>query len=145
MKTISRAAALAGATADVAALDDPEQPGPGARALEGALARTAQRSDNCMASSMSARLGRQPQHSSSCIAMSEPSRRWMSIERSGDSSNLAPSICERNVTAFGDLAQLRQRQHLEAAGVGQDRPVPAGELVQAAKRAIRSSPGRSMR
>ena len=39
-------------------------------------------------------------HSSSCIAMSEPSSRCTSIERSGDSSTLAPSICERKVTAL---------------------------------------------
>ncbi len=35
---------------------------------------------------------------------------------------------------FGDLAQLRQRHHLEAAGVRQHRPVPAGEFLQAAQR-----------
>ena len=34
------------------------------------------------------------------MAMSEPSSRCTSIERSGDSSTLAPSICERKVTAF---------------------------------------------
>ena len=33
---------------------------------------------------------------------------------------------------LGDLAQLGQAEHLEAAAVGQDRPVPAGELVQPA-------------
>ena len=32
---------------------------------------------------------------------------------------------------FGDLAQLRQRHHLEAAGIGEDRPLPAHEFVQA--------------
>ena len=34
------------------------------------------------------------------MAMSEPSNRCTSIERSGDNSTLAPSICERKVTAF---------------------------------------------
>ena len=33
---------------------------------------------------------------------------------------------------LGDLAQRAQREHLEAAGVGQDRPIPAHEAVQAA-------------
>ena len=31
-----------------------------------------------------------------------------------------------------DLADLRQREHLESAAVGQDRPVPVLELVQSA-------------
>ena len=69
------------------------------------------------------------------MAMSEPSSRCTSIERSGDSSTLAPSICERKVTrAFAHLAQLRQRHHLEAAGIGQHRAAPAGEALQAAER-----------
>ena len=33
----------------------------------------------------------------------------------------------------GDLAQLGEAHHLEAAGVGEDRPVPAHEAVQAAE------------
>ena len=33
---------------------------------------------------------------------------------------------------LGDLAPVRQREHLEATGVGQDRAIPAGEAVQAA-------------
>ena len=33
---------------------------------------------------------------------------------------------------FSDLAAVREREHLEAAGVGEDRPVPAPEAVQAA-------------
>ncbi len=35
---------------------------------------------------------------------------------------------------LGDLAQLGQRHHLEAAGVGQHGAAPAGEALQAAKR-----------
>jgi len=34
---------------------------------------------------------------------------------------------------FGDLSELRQRHHLEAAGVGQHRAAPAGKVLQAAK------------
>ena len=34
---------------------------------------------------------------------------------------------------LGDLAQLRQAHHLEAAGVGEDRSLPAHESVQAAQ------------
>ena len=33
---------------------------------------------------------------------------------------------------LGDLTQLCQTEHLKSAAVGQDRPVPAGKLVQAA-------------
>jgi hypothetical protein len=33
---------------------------------------------------------------------------------------------------LGDLAQFAEREHLEAARIGQDRLVPADELVQAA-------------
>jgi hypothetical protein len=38
---------------------------------------------------------------------------------------------------FSDLAQVAERKHLEAAGVGQDRLLPAHETVQAAVRADR--------
>ena len=31
---------------------------------------------------------------------------------------------------LSDLAQLCQTEHLKSAAVGQDRPIPAGELVQ---------------
>ena len=36
---------------------------------------------------------------------------------------------------FGELAALGQREHLEAAAVGQDGPVPRGEGVEAARTA----------
>ena len=39
------------------------------------------------------------------------------------------------------IAALGQAEHLVAAAVGEDRPVPADEAVQAAARAISSSPG----
>jgi len=43
-----------------------------------------------------------------------------------------PSICERKVTALSPkLAQLRQRHHLEAAGVREHRALPAGKALQA--------------
>ena len=43
--------------------------------------------------------------------------------------------------ALGDLAQLRQRHHLEAAGVGQHRAVPVGEPLQAAELRDAFGPG----
>ena len=46
---------------------------------------------------------------------------------------------------LADLAQRAEAEHLEAARVGEDRPVPAHEAVQAAVRAITSRPGRSHR
>ena len=47
---------------------------------------------------------------------------------------------------LGDLPEFGQRHDLEAAGVGQDRPGPVHEAVQAAQPGLtRSAPGRSMR
>ena len=67
--------------------------------------------------------------------MSDPSRFWISIARSGESSTMAPSRWERKVTPLSvDLAQLRERHDLEAAGIGQDRMRPVHERVQAAER-----------
>ena len=63
-----------------------------------------------------------------------PSRRCTSIDRSGDSSTLAPSICERNVTAFLADFHGSARHHLEAAesvSIGPRQPV---------KRATRREP-----
>ena len=43
-------------------------------------------------------------------------------------------MCDWKAHALlGDLADLGQAHHLEAAGVGEDRPVPAHEAVQAAE------------
>src|SRR5690606_13107985 len=42
---------------------------------------------------------------------------------------------------LGDLAAVGQREHLEAARVGEDRPVPAREAVQAAVRRDHVQPG----
>ena len=67
--------------------------------------------------------------------MSESSSAWISSERSGVSRCAEPSMCELEGDAvLVELAELRQRHHLEAAGVGQDRPRPVGEGVQAAER-----------
>ena len=44
-------------------------------------------------------------------------------------------------TVLRELAQLRQAEHLEAAGVGEDRARPVHEAVQAAVRADHLGPG----
>ena len=57
------------------------------------------------------------------------------MARSGESSTMAPSRCERKVTpCSSSLRKRRQRHHLEAAGIGQDRQRPVHERVQAAER-----------
>ena len=77
---------------------------------------------------------RQRVHSSSAMAMSAPSRCWISIERSGVSTWAEPSMCERKVTPSSSILRRSLERHdLEAAGVGQDRPRPAHEPVQAAQ------------
>jgi hypothetical protein len=64
----------------------------------------------------------------------------------GTMNSLSPLIGDwKRTPSFADLAQVAQAEHLEAAGVGQDRAVPAHEAVQAAVGAITSSPGRSQR
>ena len=73
-------------------------------------------------------------HSSSTIWMSEPSRPWISIARSGERKcSRAVDMRAEAHAFFRDLAQLRQRHHLEAAGIGEDRAVPRHEFVQAAQ------------
>jgi hypothetical protein len=70
----------------------------------------------------------------------------MRIDSSGVRNSLSPLIGRGELDAFlGDLAQRAQAEHLEAAGIGEDRSVPAHEAVQAAVRAMTSSPGRSQR
>ena len=74
--------------------------------------------------------------SSSAIAMSERSASCTSIESSGVSRTSLPSIGERNRTPSSViLRRLSQAEHLEAAGVGEDRPLPVHEAVQPAMRA----------
>ena len=60
---------------------------------------------------------------------------WISIERSGVSAWREPSMCDLEGHAL--LARpcgAWPAHHLEAAGIGQDRPRPAHEPVQAAER-----------
>ena len=94
-------------------------------------------------------LARRPagrRHSSSCMEMSAPSSAWISIARSGVSSTMAPSRCERKVTpCSSSRAQLDERHHLEAAGIGEDRPRPVHEACRPPSAAMRSAPGRSIR
>ena len=113
----------------------PNRARPGAAPAKARLQRSAQRSDSFMARAISARSAGSRTHSSSCMTMSEPSRFCTSIARSGESSTMAPSRCERNVTPrLGDAAQRRKRHHLKAAGIGQDRIRPAHEGMQPAER-----------
>ena len=67
-------------------------------------------------------------------AMSEPSASWTAIECSGVKrwSRAVEMRAERDAVVV-DRAQVAQADHLVAAGVGQDRPVPGHELVQAAE------------
>jgi hypothetical protein len=60
------------------------------------------------------------------------------------SSGRAVDLAREAHAAVGDLG-LRQREHLEAAAVGEDRSVPAHERVQPPSFATSSSPGRSAR
>ena len=56
------------------------------------------------------------------MAMSEPSRCWISIARSGVSAmRRAVEMRAERHAVLVELAQLGQRHHLEAAGIGQDR------------------------
>ena len=121
--------------------------GRGAAPSKARLQRSAQRSDSFMARSMSPRSAGSRTHSSSCMTMSEPSRSCTSTARSGDNSTSAPSICERKVTPSSvDLPQRRERHHLKAAGIGQDRVRPVHECMQPAKRgdALRRRPQHQM-
>ena len=78
--------------------------------------------------------------------MSEPSSRCTSIERSGDSSTLAPSICERKVTAFSltlrNSASDITWKPPESVSIGPFQPV---KLCRPPSAAMRSAPGRSIR
>src|ERR1700676_4770068 len=100
---------------------------PAGAVSKGRLLRSAQRSDNCIARSISASSAGKLTHSSSCMAMSEPSRRSTSIDL-----HAVDMRAERH-RALAELAQLRQRHHLEAAGVGQHRSLPTGKFLQAAE------------
>ena len=65
--------------------------------------------------------------------MSEPRCAWMSTARSGVSRCRLPSRCERNAApVLGDGPARAQAEDLVAAAVGEHRPRPADEAVQAA-------------
>ena len=120
----------------------PKQARPGC-SPNAAFDRFAQRIDSARDFSISDLLAGKAGHSSSTIWMSEPSRRWISIARSGrEKCSAAVDMRLEAHALFGDLAQLRQRHHLEAAGIGQDRPLPVHEFVQAAqpRDALRAGP-----
>ena len=76
----------------------PNSARPGDALSKARLQRSAQRSDSCIARSISLRSAGNRTHSSSCMAMSEPSRICTCMARSGDNSTIAPSRCERKVT-----------------------------------------------
>ena len=80
------------------------------------------------------------------MAMSEPSSRCTSIERSGDSSTLAPSICERKVTACSVTLRSSDSDITwkppESVSIGPFQPV---NVCRPPSAAIRSAPGRSIR
>ena len=129
------------------ALHDAEQGAAGRRALEGALSiARPSAARGRIARSTSASDAGSLMHSSSCIAMSAPSRFWISTARSGESSNIAPSRCERKVTPCSlTFRRRRERHHLIAAGIGE---VGCGQPMKVCKppsAAMRSAPGRSIR
>ena len=99
--------------------------------------RSAQRSDSRIESRGLRRRSRDSGvHSSNTITMSELSTRWMRIDSSGVRKQLVAVDRRGELHALlADLAQRAQAEHLEAARVGEDRPVPAHEAVQAAVRA----------
>ena len=74
-----------------------------------------------------------------------PSRRHIEL-RSGDNSTLAPSICERNVTAFSLTVRKSESDITwkppESVSIGPFQPVKRCSPPSAA---IRSAPGRSIR
>ena len=110
------------------------------------LLRSAQRSDNRMARSSSLRAAGSLMHSSSCMAISEPRRLWISIARSGPSSIIAPSRCERNVTAFS--SSLRNCDSDITWNPPESVRIARGQLMNAwspPNAAMRSAPGRSIR
>ena len=64
------------------------------------------------------------------------------MARSGVSSSSRPSRCDRKRHALvGDPICGRQAEHLESAGIGQNRTVPAHECVQSAQRLDHAPPG----
>ena len=113
----------------------PNRARPAGTASKARLLRSAQRSDSCMARSISSRARRQLDAFVELHGDVGAEQVWISIARSGDSATVAPSRCERNVTPFSSsLRSSAQRHDLEAAGIGQDRMRPVHEFVQTAER-----------
>jgi hypothetical protein len=95
--------------------------------------RSAQRIERRMLAAATAPSAGCGVHSSKAITMSEPSSRWIAIERSGVSMWRLPSMWLGSARPPRSACAGREAHHLEAARVGQDRPVPVHEPVQAAE------------
>ena len=78
--------------------------------------------------------------------MSEFSSRWISMARSGVSSNLAPSICERKVTpcsvTLRNCASDITWKPPESVSIG---PFQVVNFCRPPSAAIRSAPGRNIK
>ena len=84
---------------------------------------------------MSSRSGRQPHafvHLHGDVGAEQPLHLDRTLRRQFDLG--AVDMRAEGHGVLADLAQFRQRHHLEAAGVRQHRTVPAGEMLQAAER-----------
>jgi len=118
----------------VAALRDAEQHVSLRRGLESALAalRPAQRQLH-RALDIAA-LGRQPDafiHLHRDIGAEQPLHLDRTLRRQFHHGTV--DVGAKGYRLLRDLAQLRQRHHLEAAGIRQHRTAPAGEMLQAAE------------
>ena len=105
-----------------------------ARSAKATRARSAQRSDSSIARSASLRSAGSSMHSSSCIWMSD-AEQALDLHRALGRQHVARAVDVRGKAhaLLAHLADLRQRHDLEAARVGEDRPFPAHEGVQAAE------------
>ena len=105
------------------------------RRSNSARERAAQRSDSSIDAAASSRVAGYGVHSSNTITMSESSACWICIEISGVRNSLSPLTGEANATPSSCTRRSgAEAPHLEAARVGEDRPLPAHEAVQAAVR-----------
>ena len=78
-------------------------------------------------------------HSSNAMAMSLPSASWISTARSASAAGWTrPGGCEGHPVVV-DRAQVGQAEHLEPAGIGQDRAIPAHEPCRPPSAAMRST------
>ena len=98
------------------------------------LLRSAQRSESCMARSISERSAGSFRHSSSCIDdVGAEQRLDFNRPLRRQREHRAVEMRAECHGVLVELAKLRQRHHLEAAGIGQDRAVPVHEFVQPAE------------